>query len=374
MDEKRTPPHDDPHGHETSAGHAHGTAGHAHEGHGRHGHTHGVVDASIATSERGLWALKWSFVSLMTATVLQVAVVLLSHSVALLADTIHNFGDAATAIPLGIAFMFARLKPNRKFPYGYGRVEDLAGQFVVFTILVSAVVAGYESIRRLLHPQPVSHLWAVAAASVIGFLGNEGAAMIRLKVGREIDSAALTADGYHARTDGWVSLSVLFGALGVGLGFPLADPILGLIITVAILKIVRESAASVFTRMLDGVEPGMMDRIERVAAGVSQVRAVTTLRARWIGHRLQTEVHVAVPSALTVTEGHTVAKEVQRQLMEALPVLDYVTIHVDPEEEAGEEHHRAVVDHAPDVAPAPPRSHGHAHAHDASPGHTHSGR
>src|SRR5713101_6669038 len=228
------------------------TQGHSH-GPGGHGHTHGVVDPSITTTGRGLWALKWSFVVLMTATLLQVVVVVLSGSVALLADTIHNFGDAATAIPLGIAFMFARLRPNRKFPFGYGRVEDLAGVAVVLTILVSAIVAGYEAIHRLFHPQAISHLGALAVAAVIGFLGNEIAAVVRIKVGKEINSAALIADGYHARTDGWTSLSVLLGALGVWMGYPLADPLVGLGITLAIFVIVWQSAKSVLTRMLDGV-------------------------------------------------------------------------------------------------------------------------
>jgi cation diffusion facilitator family transporter len=145
--------------------------------------------------------------------------------VALLADTIHNFGDAATAIPLAIAFWFARQKPSERFTFGYGRVEDLAGMAIVLTILASAIIAGYESIQRLLNPQDISYVWVVIAASIIGFLGNEAVAMFRIRVGREISSVALIADGYHARVDGWTSLAVLFGAIGVWLGYPLADPI-----------------------------------------------------------------------------------------------------------------------------------------------------
>jgi cation diffusion facilitator family transporter len=227
---------------------------HRHDhGHGGHGHTHGAVDPTIATSKRGMWAIKWSFLGLSATALLQLVVVLMSGSVALLSDTIHNFGDAATAIPLGIAFALAWLGASRRFTFGYGRVEDLAGVVVVLIILFSAVVAAYQAVERLINPQPVGFLWAVAAASLVGFLGNEAVAVFRIRVGREIGSAALVADGYHARTDGWTSLAVLAGAVGVWLGYPLADPIVGLLIAAAILLIVWQSGKAVFTRLLDGV-------------------------------------------------------------------------------------------------------------------------
>src|SRR5215471_4809514 len=178
---------------------------HGHGQHSQHGHSHGVVDPSIATTDEGLWALKWSFAVLMATALLQAAIVFVSGSVGLLADTIHNFGDAATAIPLGVAFLFARKQPNKRFTFGYGRVEDIAGVAIVLTILLSAIVAGYESIARFFHPHGISHLWAVALASVIGFIGNEAAAIFRIRVGRRIGSAALIADGQHARVDGWTS-------------------------------------------------------------------------------------------------------------------------------------------------------------------------
>src|SRR5215213_7398257 len=174
--------------------------GHHHGGHEGHGHTHGAVDPSIATSEKGIWAVKWSFVVLFATALLQVAVVFFSGSVALLSDTVHNFGDAATAVPLWVAFALARLGTSRRFTFGYGRVEDLAGVAVVLIILSSAAVAGYQAVERLLNPQPVGMLWAVAAASVVGFIGNEAVAVFRIRVGRQIGSAALVADGYHART------------------------------------------------------------------------------------------------------------------------------------------------------------------------------
>jgi cation diffusion facilitator family transporter len=309
---------------------------HAHAG---HAHAHGFVDPRLLTTERGVWALKWSLAGLLATALLQVVIVWLSGSVALLADTIHNFGDAATAIPLWIAFRLADRRPTARFTYGYGRVEDLAGMAIVATILFSACVAGYESFRRLLHPQPVEYLWAVAAASLVGFIGNEAVAIFRIKVGKEIGSAALVADGQHARVDGWISLSVLAGATGVWLGYPLADPIVGLLITVAILGIVWESGRAVFTRILEGVEPELVGRIREVAAGVEGVREVTDVRARWVGHWLRAEVNVAVESSLTVSEGHAIAKRTHRALVEALPHLSAVTVHVDPLDESGERHH-----------------------------------
>lgn len=317
-------------------------------------HSHGVIDPSTTTTERGIWATKWSFAGLMATASLQALVVWLSGSVALLADTIHNFGDASTAIPLWIAFMLARLRPTKRFPSGYGRAEDLAGVVIVLTILVSAIVAGYESILRLMHPRPVEYLWAVIAASVVGFLGNEAVAVFRIRVGKEIGSAALIADGYHARVDGLTSLAVLLGATGVWLGYPLADPLVGLGITLAILRIVWQSARAVFTRMLDGVEPEVIDEIHHAATHVAGVREVAEVRARWIGHRLHAEVNIAVDPGLSVAEGHAIAKEVHHQLLHHLNYLAGATIHVDPVGEAGERHHRVA-----------------GHTHDGLPVHSH---
>lgn len=331
--------HDHPHDHS-----------HGHGAHNDRGHTHGVIDPSITTSERGIWAIKWSFVGLFVTALLQAVVVLLSGSVALLADTIHNFGDAATAVPLWIAFALSRWKPNQRFTYGYGRVEDLAGVAIVLTITISAIVAGYVTVQRFLHPQPIGYLWAVAGASIAGFIGNEAVAVFRIKVGKEIESAALIADGYHARVDGWTSLAVLFGAAGVWLGYPLADPIVGLLITVAIVQIVWQSGKVIFTRMLDGVEPSIIDDIRDAASHVKGVEKVTEVRARWLGHRLHAELNVAVASRLSVTEGHAIAKEVRHQLLHRLDYLSSAIVHVDPAEEAGEEFHR-IVEHSHDGLP-----------------------
>ncbi|HEY8743533.1 MAG TPA: cation diffusion facilitator family transporter, partial [Chloroflexota bacterium] len=208
-----------------------------------HGHSHGEsqVDAALEGSERGIWALKVSLLGLGVTALLQLAVVLISGSVGLLADTIHNFGDALTAVPLGIAFVLGRRPPTRRYTYGYARAEDIAGVAIIALIFLSALVAAYESYRKLVHPQPLHHLGWVMAAALVGFIGNEAVAQFRIRVGKQIGSAALVADGQHARTDGFTSLAVLVGALGVWAGFPLADPIIGLLITAVILKITWDS-------------------------------------------------------------------------------------------------------------------------------------
>ncbi|NIQ38877.1 MAG: cation diffusion facilitator family transporter [Proteobacteria bacterium] len=307
-------------------------------------HTHGAVDPSVFTTQRGIWAVKVSFFGLIATAFLQIIVVFLSGSVALFADTIHNLGDAATAIPLWIAFVLARRSPSKRFTYGYGRVEDLAGVAIVLTILFSAIVAGYESIDRLLVPRTLTYLWAVIGASVIGFLGNEAVAVFRIKVGKEIGSAALIADGYHARVDGLTSLAVLFGAVGVWVGFPLADPIVGLLITAAIFRIVWQSGKSVFTRLLDGVDPEVIDEIKHATKHTRGVHEVTEVRVRWLGHRLHAEVNIAVSPELSIESGHEIAKEVRHQLLHHLRYLSNATIHIDPVTASGEEHHR-MADH-----------------------------
>ena len=291
-----------------------------------HGHTHGVIDATIATTDRGIWAIKWSFIILAITSALQIVIVVATGSVALLADTIHNVGDATTAIPLWIAFVLARRKPSKTFTYGFGRVEDLAGILIVLIILFSAVVAGYQAINRLIHPEPITQLLLVGIAGVIGFIGNEVVAVFRIRVGREIDSAALIADGYHARTDGLTSLAVVLGAAGVWAGFPLADPIIGLLITIAILGIVWQSSKSVLTRMLDGVEPEVIEEIRHAAEHVPGVSRIVDTRARWIGHRLHADVAIEVADELSIAQAKGVASALHRELLGHLPALKTASI------------------------------------------------
>ena len=334
MSEPHDHDHHDDHNHDHDARPDHRVASAA-----GHGHTHGSVDASILTSERGIAALRWSFVVMFVAALIQVYVYFRSNSVGLLADTIHNFGDAGTAIPLWIAFSLAKRRPTNRFPYGFGRVEDLAGVAVVLVILFSAASAGYESVHRFFHPEQVTNLYAVMFASIVGCIGNEGAAIIRIRAGKEIKSAALIADGHHARIDGLASLAVLFGALGVKLGYPIADTIVGALITLVICKIVWDSGRSIFTRMLDGVEPELIPQLTKITRDTDGVLAVGAVRARWLGHRLVADLTFGVPPNITVEKGHEIAKRVQANIQEELPHVATVIVHVDPAHELGEEHH-----------------------------------
>ena len=321
-------------------GHAHGPGGHDHGHDLGHGHTHGTVDPALLSTAQGISAVKWSLIILAITAAIQIVVVLLTGSVALLADTVHNVGDALTAVPLWIAFSYSRRPPTRRYTYGFGRVEDLAGIAVVLTILLSALFAGYESVLRIVHPETVTHLGAVAAAALVGFLGNEAVAQLRIRTGKRIASVALVADGQHARIDGFTSLAVLAGAVGVWAGFPLADPIVGLLIALAILRIVWQSAKSVLSRAIDGVDPEVVDEIHEALEHTPGVVDVTETRVRWLGHRMLAEVNVAVQAGRSVEDGHAVAVEVRHQLLHHLPYLSDATVHVDPETASGQAYHR----------------------------------
>jgi cation diffusion facilitator family transporter len=295
----------------------------------------------IESSERGIWALKLSLLLMGATAAFQLIIVLLSGSAGLLADTIHNGADALTAIPLWLAFVLGRRAASRRFTYGYGRAEDVAGVIIV----LSAAIAAYESIQKLIHPQPLSNLDWMLVAAIIGFIGNEAVAQVRIRIGREIGSAALIADGQHARVDGFTSLAVLFGALGVLAGFLLADPIVGLLITVAILFIVKDTAVTMWRRIMDVVEPEILDTLERTAAAVPGVEDVHDLRARWLGHTLQTELHITVDAELSTRESHRIAEEVRHALFHAQPKLTKITVHIDPRGQAGYNPHELTAHH-----------------------------
>lgn len=305
-----------------------------------HDQSHGTIDPALLTTEKGIQAIKWSMVVLLLTALLQVAVFTLSSSVALLADTIHNFGDAATGSLLWIAFVMARKRPTKRFNYGLGRVEDVVGIVIVFVMLLSGITAAYMSFTRLFEPHQIQYLAAVGVASILGFIGNEVAAVIRIRTGREIRSAALIADGHHARIDGLTSLGVLLGVVGVWLGYPQADPLVGLGITAVVFKIVWDSGKSLLTRLLDGVDPAVIDEVEHAAQHVTDVLEVTEVRVRWVGHRLLAEINIAVDAALSVEKGHGVAHEVRHELLHHLPYLANAIIHVDPVSASGEHHHR----------------------------------
>ena len=253
-----------------------------------------------------------------------------SGSVALLGDSLHNVADALTALPLWLAFSLGRRRANRRFTYGYGRAEDIAGIFVVLVIAASGVVAAWEGIDRLRHPRDVEHIVWVMVAAVIGMVGNEAVALYRIRVGRQIGSASLVADGLHARSDGLTSLAVLVGAIGVAAGWEWADPVVGLAISAAILVVLVQAAKGVGERLMDAVDPDLVTRAEAVAAATSGVQQVTELRMRWLGHRLQAEVRMTVDRDLDVATAHDIAELVEQALMEELPLLSGAIVHVNP--------------------------------------------
>jgi cation diffusion facilitator family transporter len=323
--------------HDHDHGHDHHDHGHAHRA-GFLGllhelfvpHTHDVADAiddALEASAEGVRALKVSLAVLMITTILQAVVVGLSGSVALLADTVHNFSDALTAIPLWVAFVLGRRAASRRYTFGYGRAEDLAGLFIIAVVALSAIVAAWQSIDRFVHPQPLSNLGWVVVAGVIGFAGNEAVAVYRIRVGRRIGSAALVADGVHARIDGFTSLAVVLGAVGVLLGFPLADPIVGLLISAAIIVLLWGTVRSIGRRLLDGIEPELLDRLEHALAATAGVTDVRQVQLRWVGHRLRGSA-VLVVAAPTLAEARAITAAAREQARAHLHTLDELRIEL----------------------------------------------
>ena len=295
-------------------------------------HSHDAADSiddALEASGEGIRALKISLFVLLGTTVLQLVVVLISGSVALFADTIHNFSDALTAVPLWIAFALGRRAATKRYTYGFGRAEDLAGLFIILVVAVSAAVAAYQSIERFFHPQPLHNLWWVLAAGVIGFAGNEIVAVYRIRVGQRIGSAALVADGVHARIDGFTSLAVVVGAIGVLLGFPLADPVVGLVISAAIIVLLAGTVRSIGRRLMDGIEPELVHRAEHALLGAPGVVGVERVRLRWVGHRLTGSATVLV-AAESLVEADAVVHEAEHLLGHALPNLDDMVLRAAP--------------------------------------------
>ena len=303
------------------------------------------VDTALETSGEGMRALWISLAVLAVTALVQAVVVAVSGSVALLGDTLHNAADALTAVPLGVAFLAGRRRPNRRYTYGYGRAEDLAGVVIVLVIAASSALAAYEAVTRLAHPRPVSNLVAVAAAALAGFAGNELVARYRIRVGRRIGSAALVADGLHARTDGFTSLAVLLGAGGAAIGWDWADPVVGLVITVAILAVLRGAAREIYRRLMDAVDPALVDQAERTLRSTPGVLGAGQVRLRWIGHQLRAECEVIVDARASAVEAHQVAVSAEHNLLHALPRLAAALVHADPQPEAGADHHAMLASH-----------------------------
>ena len=308
------------------------------------------IDPALESDRRGIWAVKVSLAVLGVTAIFQLAVVLYSGSIALFADTVHNFADALTAVPLWIAFAIARRPRTQRYTYGLGRAEDLAGVFVVLVITSSLVVAFVTAVQRLITPQPIHQVGWLIVAGIIGFLGNEAVALFRIRVGREIGSAALVADGYHARVDGFTSLSVVAAGIGVALGFPLADPIIGILISLVLVGVLKDAARDVWHRLMDAVDPAIVRRIETAAVGQRGVFEVSQLRARWLGHRLTVQLEILVDGRLSTAQGHAIAEAVRHAIFHCDTRISDVGVHVDPFLADGSDAHGDTRHHLPSPA------------------------
>ena len=351
---------DHDHGDHDHGDHDHGDHDHGDHDHGDHDHDHGghdhdhgggvlgsiwhamsgflglhshdpadSMDDALESSKRGIRALVISFTVLFVTALIQLVIVAITGSVALFADTIHNFSDALTAVPLFVAFRLGRRATNRRYTYGYRRAEDLAGLFVVLMIAASAVIVAWESIDRLINPQEIKFLGVLFGAGIVGFIGNELVALYRIRIGREIGSAALVADGLHARVDGFTSLAVALGAVFVWLGFERADPIIGILVSIAILGVLRSAGRDIYRRLMDAVDPHLVDHIEEIVPAVPGVEELRIAQLRWMGHRLRADIGIRVDPRVSVSEGHEIGEDVSRALKHGIRHLDQVFVHVD---------------------------------------------
>ncbi len=295
-----------------------------------HGYTELAADPVMRDNELGIRTVKLAFLALSVTTILQIVVVAASGSVALLGDTVHNLGDALNSVPLWLAFVLARRAANRRYTYGYGRAEDVAGLLIVVSIAFSAAYILWESIQKLINPQPIAYPGWIALAAIVGFLGNQAVAVLQIRTGREIGSEAMVADGLHARTDGFTSLAVLVAALAVWLGFPILDPIIGILIGIAIVFITRDAALAMWHRLMDAVDPELIETVEQVIHEHDEIKAVPRLQMRWLGHRLYAEATLALDANLTVAQGEAIADHITHHLYHALPALAGATIAAVP--------------------------------------------
>lgn len=348
-DQDQNHQHNDDHQHDDHDHHAHeaGPWGwltalfHQHE----HDHSELATDQAFLANDEGIRTVWFALALLLATTLLQVVIVWISGSIALLADTAHNLVDGLNSVPLLIAFYLARRAPTRRYNYGFGKAEDVAGIFIVLSILISAIYIFWESIPKLLHPEPLTNVGWVAAAAIIGAIGNETVAWFQIRSGRRIGSAALEADGLHARTDGITSLAVLLAALGSWLGFPIVDPIIGLLTGVIILFITRSAAVTMWYRLMDAIEPTLLTQAEAIVHQEEAVRKLARLRMRWMGNRLHAEVHIAVDAHLTTEASHAITERIRHQLFHQVARLAEVVIHVEPWGKRSEAYHHETSHH-----------------------------
>jgi cation diffusion facilitator family transporter len=316
-----------------------------------HGHSHDhrglASDRAIRENGEGIRTIWIALTILLITALLQMVIVYFSGSVSLFADTAHNVGDGLNSIPLLIAFYLARRIPTRRYNYGFGRAEDVAGIIIVISIAVSAVVVFSQAIQRFISPQPLTNLAWVAAAALLGFLGNEGVATLQIRIGRKIGSAAMVADGLHARTDGLTSLAVLLAAAGSWLGYPIVDPIVGFLIGIAIIFITWNAMKTIWYRLMDAVDPSMIDKAEAVISNNDDVLGIRRLRMRWIGHCLHAEVYILVNPDLKTLDSHQIAEGVRHAMFHEFPDLTDINVHVDPLTGDGDRSHELTRGHEP---------------------------
>ena len=300
-----------------------------------HSHSHAAIDRSLLTHRTAVRAIWVSALALGLTSLVQFGVVAISGSVALLADALHNLGDVAGTVSLWVAFTLSRRATSDEFSYGWSRSEDLGGLFILVLIAGSALLAGWESVQALLGGgHQVTNVGAALAAAGIGVIGNEGVAQYKIRVGRSLNSVSLIADGQHARTDGFASAGAAVGIAGAALGFPLADPLAGLAITLAIGWILLDVGRDVLRRTMDAVEPGVVPTVRAVVGAIDGITGVHAVRARYVGSKLLVQLHAHADPDLPLREAHALAEEARHAVIHALPAVVDVDIHLDP---AGDE-------------------------------------
>lgn len=295
-----------------------------------HEHSHGDLagDSAFLDNQLAIRTVWIALGALGLTTALQIVIYVASGSVALLADTVHNLGDALNSVPLLIAFYFARRAANRRYTYGYGRLEDIAGVFIVISIGFSAAYILYESIQRLFNPRELENLPWLALAALVGFVGNELVALMQIRVGRRIGSDAMIADGQHARIDGLTSLAVLIAVLGALIGLPILDPIVGIVIAFAIVGITWNAIKAVWYRMMDAVDPHLVEHVQAHLRGIEGVAAIETLRLRWVGHRMYGALRLRAAPGLTLEQSQAIVAAAQREAAQVIPQLDELVVQV----------------------------------------------
>jgi cation diffusion facilitator family transporter len=335
-------PHDEQHDHDD-----HDSAEQKHGGHGhgdKHGHEHGTVNPALYNDEAGLRAVRISTFGMLLVSIIQFAIAIVGGSAGLFADALHNTGDVLTTVALWIAFALSRRVANQRYTYGYYRAEDLAGIFIVLVIIASAVASTVESLQKLSSGQVPTQIYLSMAAAAIGIVGNEALAQYKITVGKRINSVPLIADGQHSRIDGLTSLAALIGLIGAALGYPIADAIAGLVISVVILSVVYTTSKSVIQRLLDSVDARIVPSIITIAQVVPEVKRVSDVRARWVGHTLHIALTIDVDEELTLVKAHAIAEEVRHQLFHKVEGVSEVTIHTDPYS-ADTDHHQLMAHH-----------------------------